>query len=115
MLTYGMSVRNPLSILAFAGLYVLFSHASEEDAIACKWPIYAASFLYTAAVMLVKYEKAAESFESMLFKTALFIIMSVGWYVLFVFILRIFAANKPNSPKIKLFADTFSLPLGDSF
>lgn len=108
-LTYGMSVRNPISILGFTGLYVLFSHASKEDSIARKWPIYAASFLYTAAVVLVKFEKASENFESALFKTAVFIIMSVGWYALFVFILRILAANKPNFSKIKLFTDTFSL------
>ena len=109
MLTYGISVRNPLSILGFIGLYLLFSRASEKNAPRRKWPVYVAAFIYTAAVVLVKYETASENFESALFRIALLIIMSVGWYALFVFILRIFVANKPVSPKFRLFSDTFSV------
>ena len=92
MLAYGVSARNPLTVLAFAGIAFLIHKTFDQSEPKGIVFIHITSALLAFFTFIVKIENACASYDSKAFKLLCIMIMASGLYILYFHLLKLIAS-----------------------
>ena len=105
MLTYDIKARNPLSVLLFAGLCVLFFLSEKKENVKSIWAVHVGALLLSTSVFLVKIEHSLSEYTSSFFRLACIFIMASGLYILFYHLLKLVIGTLNSVPEKIVISD----------